>query len=163
VTVKENPTPIISEQINTSILESNISMGNQWYINGNMIPGENKQTVDANIYKDGLYYTIVTNTNGCVSDTSNKIMMMLGSINKININQLKFYPNPSAGEFIIDTKSMLTGNYQLSVYNNLGQLIQSNTFNTLNNKINLGDAPSGLYQVVLRNGSIVFRGSVTVE
>jgi hypothetical protein len=58
---------------------------------------------------------------------------------------------------------MLVGNYQLNVYNNLGQLIQSNTFNTLNNKINLGDVPSGLYQVVLRNGSLVFRGSVVVE
>ncbi len=163
VTVKENPTPIITEQINSTILESNISVGNQWYINGNMIPGENNQTVDANIYKDGLYYTIVTNPNGCVSDTSNQINMILGSINKTNINQLKFYPNPTTGEFIIDTKSMLAGNYQLNVYNNMGQLIQSNTFNTLNNKINLGDAPSGLYQVVLRNGSFVFRGSVVVE
>ncbi len=163
VTVKPNESPSISIALDGFTLVSTIASGNQWYKDGNMIPAETNQTLNASIYWSGNYYTKVNNVNGCVSDTSNNILMIFQGINSSIIPSLKFYPNPNKGEFSIDIKSMPASNFQLFVYNSLGQLIQSSNFNTMNNKINLGEVPSGLYRVVLRNGSIVYRGSVVVE
>ncbi len=163
VTVKPNESPSISIALDGFTLVSTIASGNQWYKDGSMIPAETNQTLNTSIYRNGNYYTKVNNVNGCVSDTSNNILMVFQGINSSIVPTLKFYPNPNKGEFSIDIKSMPASNFHVFVYNSLGQLIQTSTFNSMNNKINLGEVPSGLYQVVLRNGSVVFRGSLVIE
>lgn len=163
VTVIENETPTISIAMDGFTLMSSIANGNQWYKDGNMLPTENNQTLNTSIYKDGNYYTRINNTNGCVSDTSNNILMILGGVHSNAISTLRFYPNPNNGEFSIDTKAMPAGKYELSIYNTLGQQVQQASFNTNDTKIVLQDVPAGIYQVLLRSNQYLFSGSVVVK
>ncbi len=164
VTVKSNPTPSISTQTpNNYVLESSIDNGNQWYINGNMIPGETNKTVDARIYRDGLYYTIVTSSNGCISDTSNKIVMTLQGIQNDNFNNIKIYPNPNAGEFQIETNKLTSGKYTVHVYNTLGILIETLTMDSTENSIRLKDVSAGIYYIIFENDNNIYRSSLIIK
>lgn len=163
VTIKPNPTPVISEIIFSSTLESSIDNGNQWYINDNMIPGETNKTINAEIYRDGLYYTIVTGANGCVSDTSNKIFMILEGIQKENINTIKIYPNPNAGEFKIERNKMLNGKYNVSVYNTLGILVETLALESTENTIRLNEVSTGIYYIILENDKNIYRSSLIIK
>lgn len=164
VTVKANPTPSISTQTpNSYMLESSIDNGNQWYINGNMIPGETNKTVDAGIYRDGWYYTIVTSSNGCVSDTSNQIYMILEGINKENLNNIKIYPNPNAGEFQIETNKLMNGKYTVRVYTTLGFLVETFIMDSTENSIRLKDVSPGIYYIIIENDNNIYKSSLIIK
>ncbi len=55
------PVPVITQ--NMSSLTSSSSAGNQWYLNGNLIPGATAQTYT--VTQNGVYRVKVTYTSGC--------------------------------------------------------------------------------------------------
>jgi hypothetical protein len=57
--------PLVSR--NNEILYSTALNGNQWYLNGHKLPGENNQ--ELNIASPGRY-TVITSSNTCSSDPS---------------------------------------------------------------------------------------------
>jgi hypothetical protein len=90
------PKPEITHDFD--ILISNIPEGNQWYWNGIPIFGAVYQTHQATA--NGIYWDVVT-VNGCPSDTSNHIDMVITSVTEDRNDQIQLYPNPNEGTFIL--------------------------------------------------------------
>ena len=73
-----------------------------------------------------------------------------------NINSVTIFPNPSIGNFTINTSSALLN---VEIYNALGENIFSNRFTTNSNevKINISNQPYGIYfmRVELQSGKVI--------
>jgi hypothetical protein len=69
----------------------------------------------------------------------------------VNDNEITCYPNPSNGNFNININQQ--GNYQLKIYNSLGQLILQSAVGMGNTSINLQNKKisSGLYFIEISN------------
>jgi len=98
VNVLTSPVPSISRS-EDNILSSSLADGNQWYLNGTIIPGATNDTyIPA---KNGLY-TATHTENGCTSDFSTAINIDLtGNIDLGNGQYARFYPNPVTTDLTI--------------------------------------------------------------
>jgi len=121
-------------------------MGNiQWYLNGNILPGENNQTLIAT--ETGNYSVEYAYLTGCVgADTSEVLEVIISSIaSLVNENQIHLYPNPIQASGII-TISGTYKNDQLEITDIQGRLIKKVLLNETN-QIDLAGIQSGLYLV----------------
>ncbi len=78
-------------------LASGVCCGNQWYLNGEAIPGATGQIL--HVTENGLYFDIVT-LNGCSSDTSEIVDMVVG-ISELKDPVVFLFPNPAKEKFNI--------------------------------------------------------------
>jgi hypothetical protein len=144
-------TPVITQ--NGDTLSSSANTGNQWYLNGVIIPGATgKQHVA--VYTGT--YTVVVTVNECSSSPSNGILVLPVSVTVEKANRtFEIYPNPNTGEFNIKVETLTSEVFNIEIYNSLGSLIwkQENvTVNgTFTKHIVLTGSPSGMYMVKLRN------------
>jgi len=93
-------TPVIT--VHGDSLFSNFTSGNQWYNTDSLINGAND-----NIYVPlvtGNYFDIISDTNGCKSDTSNKIHIAITGLADLTYNNnIYIYPNPAINNITIET------------------------------------------------------------
>jgi len=150
VTVNPIPlSPVITA--NGTTLSSSAPSGNQWYLNGTAISGATDQTYE--VTESGDYYVVVT-LNGCSSQPSNTINVVMTGINHLGGTTFNVYPVPNDGRFTVTFSGMTVESLTLEVYNYLGvriydirvQPIQGNT----EQSIDLRPMPNGVYTVVLR-------------
>jgi hypothetical protein len=147
------PTPVIT--LNGYILTSDAPLGNQWYFNGSPIIGATDQTYDATLSGTGTYWTVVT-LNGCSSDTSNNIyVLVVGTGDPSSPVSVVIYPNPSEGTFTVMIASPKHESCDLRIYSNLGALVfekQDLEVNKIAREvIDIRPAPNGVYTIVLTN------------
>ena len=144
-------TPVITQ--NGDTLTSSANTGNQWYLDGALIPGATgKQHVA--VYTGT--YTVVVTVNECGSAPSNGILVLPVSVNSDKANRsFDIYPNPNRGEFNIKVETLKSEEYNIEIYNSLGSLIwkqESVTVNgTFTTHVVLSESPSGMYMIRLRN------------
>ena len=74
---------------------------------------------------------------------------LIASQNNIVNDAFTIYPNPSNGKFTISLNN--DKEYDLSVYNTLGQLVFSEKITDMNNDIDLSELTKGNYTIHLRN------------
>lgn len=146
-------------------LISSVANGNQWYKDNVLLPNETNSVLDCSLsqHRDGNYYTIVTDSNGCVSDTSNAIFMILEGINSSLFKSLTIYPNPNKGEFDIDLKDISKGIYTVEISNTIGQIVEQFVFESKTNKTIKTQLPQGVYNVVLKNDNKIYSGVIVVN
>ena len=73
---------------------------------------------------NGLYWCIVTDQNGCVSNTiSYNVTWITTSINDMGIADLSIYPNPSEDLFNIEFSSLITQDLQIRIVNIIGEVV----------------------------------------
>ena len=122
ITMTVNPTPATPTiSVSGSTLTSSSPTGNQWYLNGVIIPGATSQnyTFTAN----GTYTVLVT-TGPCSSAASApEVITTTGIEDASNQYGLNIYPNPNDGNFNILFNANVVGDYTLELTNALGQLI----------------------------------------
>lgn len=151
-TVYSNPsTPFITQSGDTLISSS--SSGNQWYYDDGSsispIPGAVDQTY--NPTADGYYFSIVTDSNGCVSDTSNALYYLGVGINSYSSSGIIVYPIPANN--LLTIRSTHNGcNYTLSIENMLGQQVYSGIFSGETKEMNLSSLSEGLYLLKINDG-----------
>ncbi len=144
------PTPTIT--LSYPILTSSAVSGNQWYFNGTVIPGATSQTYEA--IESGDYYVIVT-VDGCSSDPSNVINVVITGIHEYNGISVLVFPNPTDGNVTVSVQSLKSESFTLQVFNNLGLLIYEvkdfRVDGSVQRTIDLHPAPSGMYNFIVKN------------
>jgi hypothetical protein len=115
-------TPMLS--LSNDTIYSSADSGNQWYFDYNEI-------VDANSdyyfpEEDGEYFVIVTGDNGCLSDTSNIILVNWVGVDLQENMQIAVYPNPFKARLHIEADNGEFVYYEL--FNMLGVKIDSGEF-----------------------------------
>ena len=166
VTITINPapsTPTISA--NTNILTSSSTTGNQWYLNGSLLPGATSQNYTATL--NGTYTVIVT-SGGCASSPSvGSVINGIAAIEEIDPYVFSIFPNPSQGDFSVSFNAQLSEVYKLKVFNQAGQLVYEDIIDNQNGQIvkavQLGKVASGVYNVTLSNGQIESSKKIIVK
>lgn len=150
VIIFSNPaTPVIS--LSGSDLTSDIMGGNQWYLDGNPISGATNDSYTPT--QNGSYFTVITDANGCVSDTSNVIVVNWLGITESELNSVRFYPNPNDGFLQIDNSSGTLINIELK--DETGRLVLKEKIAANRQTIYLQNISSGIYFLELSNENSV--------
>ncbi len=141
--------PVITADI--QLLQSDTPLGNQWYFEGNPIPGANGQTYFAT--NSGWYWTAVT-LNGCESDTSNHIYILCVGIGEgPDEISCRIYPVPNNGVFRIFLSIPGEDKLNITIYNAIASKIYEDrdipVRQSYEKLINLGVIADGIYTVVI--------------
>ena len=139
------PTPSISYTANDTVMTSSEATGNQWYFNGNMMPGETGQTLrPMNL---GNYSVRIIDTNGCEGDMS--AMQFYNSIGmEENLaDQIALYPNPTQGRVTLELNQLEVAS--LRVVDATGRTVVDRKGCTGMCELDLSDTGSGMYQIVM--------------
>lgn len=117
------PTPVIT--FTGGSLNSSSSTGNQWYLNGAMIPGATNPVYVPTA--SGNYYVIVSDQiTACPSLPSNSINFLMTGINPLNADYLvSVYPNPFREKISITYILPEAGNVKISLFDTFGKEIRS--------------------------------------
>ncbi len=109
----------------------------------------------------GMLEVIVTATDGSsasVADTFNiEIVSFVGISNPMDGLEIKLYPNPNDGRFVIESDMFQLKDVVMEIFNEKGQLIWnreiSDDIGTLHESVDLSNAANGLYLLRVRNRS----------
>ncbi|MCL6103532.1 MAG: T9SS type A sorting domain-containing protein [Bacteroidetes bacterium] len=150
--------PVIS--INSGILQSNSSTGNQWFFDNNNIQNAvNNQYTPS---QAGNYYVIVT-LNGCASPPSNTIAYIPTGIEEVIENKgISIYPNPTTGLVKILINDKMDSNYSVNVYNINGSLLKELKKDRLVSDfdLDLSQYPAGIYIISIKSTGIFYQNKV---
>lgn len=156
--------PVITQHEDTLI--SSAPEGNQWYLNGVVIPGASEQILK--VFEDGDYSVMVT-LNGCSSEMSKVVHVVLTNLESNTLmNTMNIYPNPSNGNFSLNIATTERETYWLSIQNSIGTTIyrHKNLIVVNGNKsqlIDLTQMPKGLYIVILYNENQLIKRKILIE
>jgi ribosomal protein S27E len=163
VTVNPVPyTPIVIP--NSDTLMSSSPNGNQWHFNGVHISGATGQFHVAGL--TGWYWTEVT-LNGCISDTSNHVYVIITGVEEISESQFVVYPVPNDGIFTTEITSRVEQTFDMQIFNKIGQMIYEKrkirVQGQFKQQIDLRPIPVGIYTVVLRSEEGVMLRKVLIS
>jgi PKD repeat protein len=119
VTVDPNPViPVITT--NSDTLVSSYLSGNQWYVDGTILPGDTSQEYVPN--QSGTFSVVYTDTNGCSASSTG--FLFVGINEKANASSsLSVIPNPSNGNFILSFNVTGAPGYSIRLVNLLGDVV----------------------------------------
>ena len=139
------PNPIIT--LSSDTLISNYVHRNQWYNNSVLMPNDTNQKLLPPA--TSCYYTMVTDSNGCVAN-SNTICFNYAGINELTnstANNLTIYPNPFTDEALLTINPSITNsNLTLIIYSITGQTIKEIPLGNKTEQVLKKDGlPAGMY------------------
>jgi hypothetical protein len=157
VNIKPQPALPVIIQSGDSLL-SGVLFGNQWSLNNVLLAG------DTNYYCIPLVsgsYSLIIEENGCYSDTSAVINIVLTGVNSdLSMEtDLQLYPVPVSDQLHIEFIGDQPENYGVKIMNSNGQLV-FNAELTGNAVINTENFSSGIYIVVISGKSFTFTRSI---
>ena len=109
---------------------------------------------------NATYWCIVTDVNGCVSDTAFFNVTYVGIDDVVSIRGLMIYPNPSGDIFNISFNSQDRQTVEIKVLNIIGKVIfiedETDFIGEYTHQFNLKDYNKGIYflEIKTKNGSI---------
>ncbi len=144
------PAPVIYQVGND--LNSTSPTGNQWYNDAGIITGATSQSYTPTATSH--YFVIVTDSIGCISDTSNVMFVIYTGFSNIfsNNEDIFIYPNPVANELIIEiANNKETVNFE--IYNSIGQVVFNSSL-IQKTVIQTNNFAKGVYLIKLENKKI---------
>jgi len=147
------PAPVITA--NGNVLTSSSPTGNQWYYEGNPIPGATGQTYTV-LNNTGYYWCVVT-INGCSSGISNKLWIEVVGIGEMPSDaSFSVYPVPNDGVFNISIDYPIEDTFTIMIYNQIGsKIFEIKDVNTVggkyNKRVDLRPISTGMYSVIFMN------------
>jgi len=107
------------------------------------------------LFKSYTYKAVITPTNCVAQDTTYNVTTIQKSFNAVDpgavvpsansLTGVTLYPNPTKGNFILIFKE--ADSYQITIYNNLGQQVQTVNINGAEASLSLDNAAQGIYYV----------------
>ncbi|MCH1455116.1 MAG: S8 family serine peptidase [Schleiferiaceae bacterium] len=139
------PTPSISYTANDTLMTSSEITGNQWYFNGNMMPGETGQTLrPLNL---GNYSVRLIDTNDCEGDMSAMQFYNSIGLEESLADQISVFPNPTSGAVTLKLGAVKVASVR--IYDARGRLLESVSSCPSNCRLELGSFEDGMYQLVV--------------
>jgi hypothetical protein len=138
-----SPTITVSSTALTAVDPGGISY--QWLQNGAPISGATSGNYSPTGPTVSSYSVVVTDRYGCI-DTS--AITMVSGITGIAVQNIKLYPNPNNGSFIMETHGARGTAYKIT--NTLGQVVEQNIINSDQQAIDLGNVPTGVYTLCMK-------------
>ena len=161
VSVNYTAAPVI--EANSFTLTSNTTGGNQWYRDGTFIPGANGQSYQ--VSQSGWYWDVVTQ-NGCSSDTSNNIYILMTSVEDRLIEEFSIIQDINGGSKVLKIQDDQNGSYTCLIFSCEGKKILERelvpTSAGINTSISLDQLPTGIYLIQIRGKSTVFNRKVFI-
>lgn len=137
-------TPLVSQLGDT--LYSTSSTSYQWYTNGTPIVGATNQNYVPT--QAGLYQVVITNANGCDSDTSLSFNFIpTGIFDLAHAADFTVFPNPTSSSITLDLSNYSTTNFVIQVYSSLGELVLNEKNKTT---LDLSFVSNGMYSLLLQ-------------
>ena len=110
-----------------------------WYISlEDAMTGNNPLAAEMSLENGQTYYTVLTNTNGCSSL----------STDGFDTSGLKYYPNPIRDILTIEYKNSMD---RVTVYNLLGQKVLTQEANSKEVQLNMSSLANGSYVIEIRS------------
>lgn len=160
IPMPETPTIFLSGDT----LFSDATLGNQWYVDGQIIPGATNSNLKVMVA--GTYYCLTT-VNGCNSDPSNEIFASPLGINDLPNEKIQVYPNPTTGCFTVKLDFFGSKNIEIQVIDAQGKVILTkSTKNGAmgdNIAIDLSKCKEGLYTVLVRNNEKLYMSRILLQ
>jgi len=141
------PKPVITYVTSPgNYLTSSASTGNQWYLNGVLLPGDTAQIFHA--VQSGSYTVVVTNTEGC-STTSDPLQHTAIGIEEAGgASGFRLYPVPARGEIFLETGRDVEA-LKINLLNTAGTSMMEKTLTGIKagsvTEIQLPELPAGVY------------------
>lgn len=141
-----NPTIDI---ISSTELSTQVFNTYQWYLDGEIIEGENAQFIELNEF--GNYHVEVTNNEGC-RGVSEIYEFIESSVSVTKYDGLRIYPNP-ADDYVVLAGIEL--NTRLIITDINGRVVNENTINSNRYVIDTSGMSAGIYNVRLESNDNV--------
>jgi len=156
------PAPTITFSNDT--LHSSSAVGNQWYLNQNLISGA---TASYFVPQITGYYTCTITLNGCSSDSSNSIYVLITGIEESNDVKWMICPNPNNGAFNLVVSARKPEVFTMKAYNNLGIQV-AEMKNLIVNcadeyRIDLQFLPHGIFYIILINEKYALHQKIIIK
>jgi uncharacterized delta-60 repeat protein len=135
----------------------------QWYQNDTAIAGANGDTYTPGLTQFGYYKVVVTDNNNCTG-TSEKQPYFVTALSDIAIGDARvhYYPNPARSVLNVDIAHVGRDKLQAELYDLSGRLLQRKMLNQVHNQLRVDGLSSGLYQLVIYNGTERFATKIAV-
>ncbi|MBM3410619.1 MAG: T9SS type A sorting domain-containing protein [Bacteroidetes bacterium] len=151
--------PFVTVSVGSDSLFSTASSGNIWFRNGVQIQGVAGRAI--RVTQNGVHYAIVRGTNGCFSDTSNRINITNVSLENLDEVTFMVYPNPTSGKVFAQVSGRADDQLELRVRNVVGQVVRQESIRTEQGiarvEWEMSAFPSGVYFVQLENKGRLLR------
>jgi hypothetical protein len=155
--------PVIAQ--NSTILSSNFSSGNQWYLDGKVIPGATNETYTP--VQSGNYTVGVSLNSGCQTMSDNYVYVLISNSKGNNSDiGLVIYPVPASSTLNIIFKAKTSGNLTMSLINAAGKVVYTNAqainAGNIGATVNVADIPPGSYVLQLLLGQKVYNNKIVI-
>lgn len=146
--------PLIS--LSDDMFTSSAPSGNQWFLNGNPLPGATGTTHQAS--EEGWYFVRVS--DGDCSNDSDSMRYETSSIaQNINDQQLRLYPIPVIDHLNVALEAGVPlAHMRIRIFDNLGRMVFEQPLKNQRERLDLSSLEAGLYFAEISNGT--FRKSV---
>lgn len=144
--------PVISQ--NMSVLTSTPAFSYQWFYNSSPINGATSQSYTAT--QNGTYYVQIADSNGCTAFSATFTINDVGILENGLQYGMQLFPNPSSGDFTIQTQSELKGSV-LEIHDITGSIVHSESLTQSGSThfVSAGlESGSYLIKIISTNGEI---------
>ncbi len=131
-------------------LVSSSETGNQWYLEGEIIPDATNQVYTPT---QGGNYSVMVTENGCGTISQEFYFSWVGIGEIYSQKELTVFPSPSKGSFTFNLSTGTQETVDMKIYNSMNSMVYEEEGIRINGQyqrtMNLGDLPNGMYFIVI--------------